>query len=91
MLETRQILLDERPLVAHQAEAFKGVVVVQMEVGIGGMTKWKATGVVEITKHGYDSWLRFIPIRHQVELFTIASYDYLITSPGHSGRCADSD
>src|SRR3989344_8377939 len=39
VFEIRQALPDERPLVDYQGQAFKGVVVVQMEVVVVGMTQ----------------------------------------------------
>ena len=53
--ETGQIFPDERPLFDHHGQAFKGVVVVQVEIGVVGMTKRLAAGVVRIANHGYDA------------------------------------
>lgn len=55
VLETSKVLPDERPFLDHYGKAFEGVVVVQAEIGVVGMTERVAIGDTGMAGHGYDS------------------------------------
>lgn len=54
MLKIRQVLTDVRAFVFLNWKALKGVVVVQMQVGIFRMTEWVALNGIGIIEPGYD-------------------------------------